>query len=582
MAKPIGYEPDPSGGFRVAFDDGSAMTMATDPSSVGVPLMPPPAPAPAPVETVTPPAEAAGFSGPVPGSGFLRHGADLGVPAVPPPPAPEPSREAALAAAGTANAHPPPVGGPRPPLPEKPPAPPAPVSPDELVTAQPRGLDAGPRPGGGAFGVVPGHWQPTGATIKPGATVDPALMAERERIAAERKNLAHDAGWDANQRAYHEAAIWADQEKAMEAEQANLDAQRVRVQSELEQRTRAFDQATKAAADARIDPGHYFADKSLGTRIGVALAVAIGGAGAAAAGQKTNPAMDALMNAIDRDVEAQKVNLSAKQANVAHARTGVELAQQLGTTTEAWASARRAQMLEWAKVRLQRITAESAPEEVKRNAAAVALDIDEKLAAERERFQMLTRDQLVQENLGYVPPHVVGGNGPVRSEADPELFVPGGGFALSKEDAKDARRRFEALDELDQTVQELSRLTADVGDRASPAQRARAASLQGRFILMTKNAEQMGALDKGAQELGAQLLGDPSALVRPGGGEVLKSLQEGYARSRETMGRKYGLTPGTVEVVPDPVKGGHARIGRYTGQAAPADRPRTLQPRGMK
>lgn len=67
----------------------------------------------------------------------------------------------------------------------------------------------------------------------------------------------------------------------------------------------------KAYQDTKIDPNRYFANQSTGSKILSAIAMALGGAGAAVAGQE-NLAAKVAMNAINADIDAQKADKSAK------------------------------------------------------------------------------------------------------------------------------------------------------------------------------------------------------------------------------------------------------------------------------
>lgn len=69
--------------------------------------------------------------------------------------------------------------------------------------------------------------------------------------------------------------------------------------------------------DDKIDPNRIFHEMGTGRSIGAAIAVALGGIGqglmvAAGAKGATNPAMDVINKAIDRDIDAQRFNITKK------------------------------------------------------------------------------------------------------------------------------------------------------------------------------------------------------------------------------------------------------------------------------
>ncbi len=557
MPKPVGYVPDPNGGFRVQFADGSSTLMATDPGQHGIaPSADAPPPMLArPAEEAPPPAAPLTIKQKLDGMKF------------------DPSLEH-RGGATTAPQGPEDDGS---------------AAPGELVTA-----------GGGGGGtpvqvqapqpqrtvVIPGGWTPASATVRPGAALDPALLSEREDLNVLRKaNLAGGAEV-ATAKAEQEATAWREHADALQAEQARHDASQAGIRSDIDKRMRAFDQASKEAANATVDPNHYMAEKGTFGRIIAAIAVGLGAAGASGSGGR-NYALDIIQGSIDKDIDAQKAKIAGKTASVGHAKTSLDLAQQLGADENQWTIARRAQLLELAKSRVQRIAADASGEEAKRNALALGYDLDAQILAERERFQLLTRDQVVEQRMAYAPTRVVGvgggGSQQIKSDYDHEMHVPGMGAALSKEDAKTIKPKVASIDDLTESLKDLDKTTETMGDRASPALRARADSLRGEVLMKLKEAYQMGALDKGAKEVGDQIMGDPMALVRPGGNAVLKDMQARLARSKAIMARDYGVTPGVIAVVTDPATGRRVRVTQYTGeQAAPTEQPRTLQARGAK
>jgi hypothetical protein len=88
---------------------------------------------------------------------------------------------------------------------------------------------------------------------------------------------------------------------------------------------------TDGVAAAKIDPNHYVDSMSTGGKILAIIASAIGGGGAALAGQP-NLAFQAIQDGIKRDIEAQKDNLANKQGLL---RTNLEKYGNLVQATQA-------------------------------------------------------------------------------------------------------------------------------------------------------------------------------------------------------------------------------------------------------
>lgn len=66
--------------------------------------------------------------------------------------------------------------------------------------------------------------------------------------------------------------------------------------------------------DSKIDPQHYWADKSTGSKVASAIGLILGGIGGGLDHTGGNVVMDYLNKQIDRDIEAQKANLGTKRS----------------------------------------------------------------------------------------------------------------------------------------------------------------------------------------------------------------------------------------------------------------------------
>lgn len=70
-------------------------------------------------------------------------------------------------------------------------------------------------------------------------------------------------------------------------------------------------QIIKAIMDNKIDPNRYFGNMNTGNKIIAAISIALSGIGSGLTG-KPNMAMNVIQNSIDRDIEAQKLELGKK------------------------------------------------------------------------------------------------------------------------------------------------------------------------------------------------------------------------------------------------------------------------------
>ncbi len=155
----------------------------------------------------------------------------------------------------------------------------APASPEKA--AAPKSAPAGSAPGSDLMG----RYNASQAAMESGAQnlgAAQAAQANEEAAAREKSN-------------YHLQGV-------MNEAQAERDAFEWKNQKLSEQ-----------VAAAKIDPNHYMSSMSTGNKIIAAIAMALGGAGAAASGQK-NLAHEVIQDAINKDIEAQRSNLDTKKS----------------------------------------------------------------------------------------------------------------------------------------------------------------------------------------------------------------------------------------------------------------------------
>lgn len=81
-----------------------------------------------------------------------------------------------------------------------------------------------------------------------------------------------------------------------------------RISGQLEEKLAAHSQAVADYMNTKVDPNNYWANASTGAKIMAALGVVLGAMGSKATGGR-NVALDIINNAIDRDMEAQKIQL---------------------------------------------------------------------------------------------------------------------------------------------------------------------------------------------------------------------------------------------------------------------------------
>jgi hypothetical protein len=145
-------------------------------------------------------------------------------------------------------------------------------------------------------------------------------LEQQQQLIAEGERLAREGAAGEARAAMERADIL----EAAQAEQRALQAER---EAAMARATQRYEAAVEEARNARVDPTRFFSDRGAAGTIGVAIATALGGLGAALSGGP-NQALDTINRAIDRDIAAQEANQRNAQAGVGNARTFLDIARQ--------------------------------------------------------------------------------------------------------------------------------------------------------------------------------------------------------------------------------------------------------------
>ena len=189
----------------------------------------------------------------------------------------------------------------------------------------------------------------------------------------------------------------------------------------------AISAAQQQAANARVDPNHFYATRTAGQQIALAIGAALGGALAGLKGG-SNTFMDQVNGAIDRDNQAQKFNIDNKWNAVKGKQDMLAAMERNGVDQRNAAVFQRGLQLEAAKAQLDRLAAANQSAEVQKNAAWMRADLDKEIAA--NNLNATVRTTPVATGIG-------GALGPVTLAKDlQDRYVPGaGGVAKDSETA---------------------------------------------------------------------------------------------------------------------------------------------------
>lgn len=161
------------------------------------------------------------------------------------------------------------------------------------------------------------------------APIDPRISQElsdasEETEAARGRVAATEAGG-----ALSQARMLQETGETLEGLQEQQAKRRAYFQNRIQEISKDADRLTAEVEEDKVDPNKFWANKSTGAKVGMILAAAFSGAGAALSGQGGNPAMNAINRAIDRDIAAQKSGIAAKRAALGQKNTLLQQARQV-------------------------------------------------------------------------------------------------------------------------------------------------------------------------------------------------------------------------------------------------------------
>jgi hypothetical protein len=216
----------------------------------------------------------------------------------------------------------------------------------------------------------------------------------------------------------------ADVEAGWKAKQLEQQTQRAQASEKL---TNAMQNASAAG---KIDPGHYWADKSMASKIGWLISATAGGM-LQGTGAGANQALAQMNTLVEQDIAAQKDRAANAREDVGAQKTlYANMLQQFGDERDAYL-ATKISLNEKLKNDLMTQAEKAGSVEAQDMAAKAAAGIDQDTA--RMQMEFLDRAQ-------YRPAQVIGGGAAASSKPDP-LFVPTGpngqGYRVATNEERD-------------------------------------------------------------------------------------------------------------------------------------------------
>lgn len=104
-----------------------------------------------------------------------------------------------------------------------------------------------------------------------------------------------------------------EQQRILDESAKDLQFEQLRFDTRINALNQEQQKLTADVQSAKIDPTRIYDNMTTGNRVLAGISILLGGLGQGLTGAKSNPAMDVINNAIDRDIDAQKANLGKKQ-----------------------------------------------------------------------------------------------------------------------------------------------------------------------------------------------------------------------------------------------------------------------------
>jgi hypothetical protein len=309
----------------------------------------------------------------------------------------------------------------------------------------------------------------------------------------------------------YEKRVLAPQARQISTDELKLD----RMRQEYARRQKEIDDERAAVDKLEVDPNRIFAEKGAWASVLAGISILAGGALQGLQGRGSNPGLDAVNAAIDRDVQLQKEKYARRREGLREKETAYErLMNTYGNPemAEAELRNRQASLAEaWAK----RHAMQSGAEDVQANLQQAFNERDLARVEERRQLDQAFGDR-ISEQWQHVPAQTyqVGGQRALKPEARERMVRIDGktGFVVAGNARDKVQESVNNFDHMDQMLAEYEALASnpDLG----PNDRKRAAeALKERLGATMAVAQGQGAMSDGERENVAKGLGSPEDMV---------------------------------------------------------------------
>lgn len=368
-----------------------------------------------------------------------------------------------------------------------------------------------PLPGAGSTQV------PSAGTVPPymqigmgGPQPAPFMLPEDIRSGYEKMQQ----GTMAQAKAHADAAM--EQAKLYEEQAIDLKVQEVARQTQMQNLDRQIATLQKDIATQKIDPNRIWSNATTGNRVMAGVSLLLGGLSQGLSGAKTNPAMDVINNAIDRDIDAQKAELGKKQNLLS-----LNLAK-YGRLDQAF-QATKMQIMAVTQAQINQQAAKMGSKQALAAAQVATGQMDVQLAMLKNQLaSAYAKDQMMNKPEGLTAKDLMKLDQETRSRM---VQLPNGNYMeafndKSAEEVKKAQGKFIPIQDLaNQFYVEMERgsvIPQGITPSAFQSMRQqRAAALEQSMTVELKNLFELGALTKDDMRLIAPLVPEIGKIINP-------------------------------------------------------------------
>jgi len=322
-------------------------------------------------------------------------------------------------------------------------------------------------------------------------------------------------------------------------------------QHNLDWITKEYQDVTHDIRNNLIDPKHYLGEMGAGGKVATAIGLFLGGIGSGITGQ-SNPAMDFLNKQIDRDIEAQKANLGARENLLGAAF------KQFGNMHDATQFTRM--VLESNITDQIAKQADLAQSPIAK--AKAQMIIGQMQASHAQEIGQMALRRSVMEHMGgdNVPGQIQGyrmlGMEPMAKDLEAR-YIPGVGVAQvpAPQEVRDRLTGMQTFQEKAQKLQEFAKKHAGtVLDRATVNEgKTLAADASAAY----RQATHGGVYKAGEQEFINHIIPeDPTAFLNPVRVQSrLKAIQDSVRSDQNVLHKNLGLPPVQASAASNPHEG---------------------------